>query len=84
MNLILFGCTGSLLLHVGLLWLQQVGSSLVVVCRLLTVVASLAQNMSSRMLAQQLWLPGSVLWHLESSWTRDGTCVPPLHWQEDS
>lgn len=36
------GCARSLLPHMSLLWLRQVGATLVVVCRLLIVGASLA------------------------------------------
>ena len=39
-SLFLFGCAGSWLLHVGLLWLQQAGPALCCGARLLTVAAS--------------------------------------------
>ena len=65
------------------------GFSLVAVRRLLIVVASLLggtgsrvygfqqlQLAGSRAQAQQLWCPSLVaVWHVRSSWTRDGTHV---------
>ena len=48
------------------------GHSLVVVCGLLTAVASLLQSMDSRAQAQQLWYTGLVSpLHVGSSWIRD-------------
>ena len=45
------------------------------------------QNMGSTMQARSLWCTGLVaLWHVESSWPRDRTCVPCIgrqilsHW----
>ena len=64
------GCGLSLILAGG-------GYSVVVVHGVLTVVLLLIQSIGSTVLAQQLWLVGSVApWHVGSSWTRDQTHVP--------
>ena len=42
--LFIYGCIGSLLLHVGFLQLQQAGATLLAVCGLLTAVASLVEE----------------------------------------
>ena len=62
--------------------------SLIVVHRLLIEVVSLfVENRLQGARAQQLWHIGFVaMWHVESSWTRDQTCVPCIakkilnHW----
>ena len=52
------------------------GLLLAAVCRLLIAVASLVAERRLKGL-QKLWCTGLVaLWHVGSSWTRDGTHVP--------
>ena len=54
--------------------------------QLLTAVASLIAELGGQgTQAQQLWYAGlAAPGHVESSQTRNQTCVPPLHWQVDS
>ena len=60
----------SLVAECGLQWLQHYGLSS---CGW----RALEHGPSSSMWAQQLWCTGSVsLQHVESSWTKDQTCVP--------
>ena len=67
---------------------EGAGYSLVAVCRLLIMVASVVvKHMDSRAWTLELWLPGSraqapwlcvglvALWHVGSSWTRDWTRI---------
>ena len=84
--LFIFGSAGSLLLHVGFLWLGQAGAT-VVAHRFLTELAFLGAEHGLQTLGlQQLWLAGSVVTvrrhscpvAMGSSWTRDRAVSPTL------
>ena len=81
----IYGCVGSLSLHVGFLQLWRVGATLRCSAWASHRCAFLLWSTGSRHAgfsscstrAQQLWRTGLVaLWHVGSSWTRDRTCVP--------
>ena len=76
-QLVIFGCAGSSLLHGLSLVAVSEGYSFLQFAGFSIAVASLTEGMGSRVWAQQLQCMGLVsLWHVESSWTRDQTSIP--------
>ena len=77
---IIFGCTSSLLLHTGCSSCGELGLLFALVSGHLIVVASLLGS------SWALELHSATQWLVESSWTRDRTCVPSIgrkilyHW----
>ena len=85
-NYIYIGCIGYPLLYAGILYLQQAGATLVVVCRLLAWCLLLLGNRALRHTCSSSCDAQVSPWHVESSWTRDQTYVPCIgrwilnHW----
>ena len=73
----IFGCTGSLLLCTDFLQLWITGAALQLWCGSFYIaVASLVTEHRLQGFQAQFWCTGSVVCqHVESSWTRDQTCV---------
>ena len=83
-KLFLFACAGSSLLHLGFLQLQQAGGFFRCSVQGFSLRWLLLRSTGSGAQPQELLGRGAVApWHVGSSWTRDGTRVPPYS-QADS